>query len=351
MTSTRRLPADWEPHAASILAWPGRTDVWQPYLDLAKTEAAQLAKAIAADEPLILAVREGDLSDHRVEALLDCDNVSALVVPLDDCWARDISPTFAIERGDALAVQFPFNGWGCRFQPHNNDRAFAQTLAEHLGLRLDVAPVTLEGGAITTNGHGVAIAVSPTIVNDNRNPGWKHDQIEEELRQRLGITTMIWLDAGLTGDTDTDGHVDNVAVFGAESTLICQSPAETMNETDRRRVQTNLHQLKAAFEQRGKPIQIIEIPWLPTSSLDSERPCSYLNVCFTNSSLLVPTVGATTDDLALELYQEVFRDRTVVGLPSDALAYGGGGLHCMTAHLPGGVRLDAIQSIQPGATP
>jgi len=333
MTS-RRLHADWEPHAATILAWPGRAEVWDPHLEAARAESAFLAEAIAATEPLILAAQPAHLDDTSLQRLAEFETVTLMPVPLDDCWARDISPLFVADGGDTIAVQFPFNAWGRRFEPYDDDRRFATTLADKLRVPVEIAPLTLEGGAITTDGAGTAIAVLPTIVNTNRNPGWSKGAIEGELSERLGITNLVWLDAGLSGDTDTDGHVDNVAVFANASTVVCQAPAPTMSEIDRCQTRTNISQLHQAFEEMKRPIEIVELPWLPVSRFDGGRPSSYLNIVFTNDAVIVPTVGDDTDDAAISLYTDLFGDRSVVGVPSNALAYGGGGPHCMTAHAP-----------------
>jgi agmatine deiminase len=254
---------------------------------------------------------------------------------LDDCWARDISPIFCISSGNGAlaAVDFRFNSWGGKFEPYDSDADFGLVLSQKMGFERTAVQLVMEGGSFTTDGRGTAIIVEPTILNDNRNPGKVKGDVETVLNQHLGIDTVIWIPFGLLGDTDTDGHVDNVAVFCAQGRIMVQV-APSSGHCDAERLATDLQILSRARDSSGRQLEIVEIPWLPVSQIDVSRPCSYVNVYPTNTDVLVPTVGSDSDELALEIISQAFCGRSAVAIPSSALSYAGGGPHCMTMQIP-----------------
>lgn len=332
----RRLPAEWEPHAGVIAAWPGRPSVWGPHLEAGRQELAELVRCLAASEVVHLAVPAADVGSVLVRELQEHPGVRLLEVPLDDCWARDISPVFVegAATGALGAVDFVFNAWGDRFRPHDSDRAFGGRLATAIGVPCEGSPLVLEGGSISTDGRGTAVLVEPTILNPNRNPGWSVGDVESELRRRLGIERFIWLEAGLSEDTDTDGHVDNVAVFIRPGTILAQAPAPGMASVDVAQMRRNLDTLGSSTDECGRSIEVVEVPWLPRSTISQSRPASYLNLCFTNGPLVVPTTGSADDPRFAELISRVLPGRALAWARSTALAFGGGGPHCMTMQVP-----------------
>lgn len=339
-TSTpRRLPAEWEAHVATIVAWPGRSSVWEEHLQRAQAETLALANEIAKDERVLLAVNPA----RYEELVAQANDLTAEVVPmpLDDCWARDISPFFVFVEGsnDLHAIDFAFNAWGEKFEPHDGDAAFGRAMSEHIGVDHELSDLVLEGGSITTDGAGTAIVVETSVLNQNRNPGRTRDEVEETLGALLGIETVIWLPFGLLGDTDTDGHVDNVAVFCAPARVLVQV-APNASHADAERMSANRIILNRSRDARGRQLDLVEVPWLPVSSLDKSRPCSYVNAYPTNRRILVPAVGDDTDDKAAELLSEAFGWRPPVSIPSNALSYGGGGPHCMTMQIPAFANLE-----------
>jgi agmatine deiminase len=329
-----RLPAEWERHAATIVAWPGRPSVWEDHLSLGQAETMQLIQRVTEAEPVIVAASPV----HYRELARKLDSISGttlVTVPLDDCWARDISPVFTLSenRENPTAIDFRFNAWGEKFKPYSSDANFGQAFSEKLGFDRIAVELVMEGGSITTDGCGTAIIVEPTILNINRNPGIGKEEIEEIFSQYLGIETVIWIPFGLLGDTDTDGHVDNVVVFCGQGRIMVQVPPSP-GHRDTKRLTANIEILTRARDSSGRQFEVVEVPWLPVSQIDASRPCSYVNVYPTNTSVLVPTVGTASDDLALELISEAFGGRSAIPILSNALSYAGGGPHCMTMQVP-----------------
>jgi agmatine deiminase len=191
----------------------------------------------------------------------------------------------------------------------------------------------LEGGSLSTNGLDTAIIVEGTVLNSNRNPGLDKAGAERMLRELLGIEVVIWLPYGLLGDSDTDGHVDNVAVFVSATKVLAQAPPGP-NHPDAARLHANLAVLNRARTADGQSLEVIEVPWLPTSPLDPTRPCSYINIYPLNGQVLIPSVDDPKDEEAAALISSLFPGRTPHLTSSAALAYGGGGPHCMTMQLP-----------------
>ncbi len=325
-------PAEWEPHQSSLVAWPGRPEVWGPHLALGRRETLRLIAAIARTEPVVVAAPpdQAPLIREQAGGLA----VTVLEMPVDDCWARDIAPLFALSAaGEVTAVDFRFNAWGGKFHPFDADADFGRRVASTLGYSCVRSDLVLEGGSLSVDGMGTALLVQDTVLNDNRNPGWTREAVEDALHATLGVERVIWLPYGLLDDTDTDGHVDNVAVFVGPSTVLCQAPP-TAAHPDHDRLVANLAVLKSARTATGSQLDLVEVPWLPVTPLAADRPASYVNTYLSNGQALVPVVGAPSDDAACRLIEHALPMRKVVPVPARALSYGGGGAHCMTMQIP-----------------
>src|SRR4051795_8027062 len=202
-----RMPAEWMPHERTLMAWPCRRELWDGRLADARRETAGVANAVAAFEPVLMVCRPGEASAAR---RLLADAVEIWEAPIDDSWLRDSGPIF---RDDGSGVQFGFNAWGGKFPPWDDDATIAGRLCDHMGMPWERSEMVLEGGAIAVDGAGTLVTTEECLLNPNRNPGWSREQIEGELRERLGAERVVWLPYGLVEDRDTDGHVDLVAAF------------------------------------------------------------------------------------------------------------------------------------------
>jgi agmatine deiminase len=326
------MPAEWAPHERCLMAWPTRRELWGPTWDLARTEYTAVAHAISTFEPVLMVVAPGALQDARDHLGAD---VELAELAIDDSWLRDSGPIFRTSASGArTGVAFRFNSWGERFKPYDNDATIAGRLLDHLGERREDSPMVLEGGAITVDGEGTLITTEQCLLNANRNPHMTRDQIEDELRARLGVRKIIWLPYGHFDDTHTDGHVDGVCAFTAPGHVVVQACA-IPGHPDVERMAANRAVLEASTDADGRPLRITELPYYPAVEVGGSRTVvSYINGYVANGGLVVPTAGHADDPAALELLRDAFGGRETVGVVCRAVAYGGGGIHCITQQVP-----------------
>jgi agmatine deiminase len=321
-----RMPAEWAPHERTIMCWPARETMWQERFTQAQADHAEVANAIAAFEPVLMA------SDprHAAEARRLCgENVEVVEIPIDDSWARDSGPIFVTGDGERAGIQFGFNGWGEKFTPYDDDAQFATRVLETLGeARRDATDFILEGGSITVDGEGTLITTEQCLFEEHRNPQLAREEIEAELRAHLGVERVIWLGLGLVEDDDTDGHVDNICAFVEPGKVVLQTVTDEANP-NYEPSQDNLRRLRDAG------LEVVELPWLPY--VTGEEPAvvvPYTNFYICNGGLIVPTRGEETDAEALALIASLYPGREAVAVAGETLALGGGGVHCITQQVP-----------------
>ncbi len=321
-----RLPAEWEPHERTLIAWPCRVELWGETLAQARADYAAVANAIAQFEPVTMIANPGaDAADARASCAAE---VEVVELPLNDSWLRDCGPIYVRgEDGRRIAVQFRFNAWGEKFPPWDNDATVGRAIAERLGDRVVESAMVLEGGSILTDGQGTLLTTEQCLLNANRNPSLSREQIEAELSARLGVQRVVWLGMGLLEDRDTDGHVDLIAAFTAPGRVLLQMVGEE-NPNHAHCVEN-----RARLEAAG--IEVTELGLLPYGEVAGERvAASYLNFYICNGAVIVPVAGADTDEAALSLIAAAYPGREVVAVPGLVIAYGGGGPHCITQQVP-----------------
>ena len=260
---TLRMPAEWAPHERTIMCWPARESMWGERFAQAQADYAEVANAVAAFEPVLMA------ADPRFsgEARRLCGaGVEVVELPLDDSWARDSGPIFVTgEGGERAGVRFAFNGWGEKFTPYDEDARFAGRVLELLGEPgRDAAPFVLEGGSITVDGEGTLVTTEQCLLEEHRNPELTREEIEAELRAQLGVERVIWLGLGLVEDHDTDGHVDNICAFVAPGRVVLQTVTDEANP-NHAPSQDNLRRLRDAG------LDVVELPWLPYAAAERGR--------------------------------------------------------------------------------
>ena len=315
------MPAEWEPHERSLLAWPGADLVSTRLLTAAKLDYALVAQALAEFEPVLMIARPG----FGAEAEAYCGaGVEIVELPLGEAWLRDTGPIFTRSGSRLVAIDFGFDGWGSTVRA---EEPIGTGLAEHLGLERIEAPLVLEGGSVSTDGEGTLIALEPTIVDERRNPGASRQSCEAVFRGFLGIERTIWLEHGLLEDR-TGGHADNVAVFVAPGRVLCQTVRDR-TDPNHARLEAN----RAALEEAG--LEVVELDVLPYRQWAGRRlPLPYLNFALGNGCVIVPLACLPEDAEGLARMREVFPDREVVGVPATNLARRGGGAHCITLQKP-----------------
>jgi agmatine deiminase len=328
------MPPEWARHERCVMAWPCRVSVWGTHLDAAKREYAAVARAVAAFEPVLLVARPGDGDEAR--RATDGAAIEVVEWPLDDSWTRDVGAIVVTDRarGDRRAgVRFRFNAWGEKFDPYAHDAEFAARMCEWVGIDgYDARPFVLEGGSITVDGAGTLITTEQCLLDPNRNPDLSRRVIEERLRSWLGVERIVWLPFGLVEDWDTDGHVDNVAAFVAPNTVVAQRTTDVDNP-NYERLRRNVEVLHEAG------LHVRELDVLPYATIDEGATSVVVpptNFYQANGALIVPVVADSEDAArALAALRAAVPDREVVGVPGVELAYGGGGVHCITQQVPG----------------
>jgi agmatine deiminase len=321
-----RLPAESEPHERTLMGWPCRLELWGETIEGARDEYATVANAIAEFEPVTMIANPGG---DAVRARAACSAaVEILELPLDDSWLRDCGPIYVLQdAGGRVAVHFRFNAWGGKFPPWDRDAEVGRLVAEALGDAVVSAPIVLEGGSILSDGAGVLLTTEECLLNPNRNPELDRAAIESALSEFLGVERIVWLGMGLVEDRDTDGHVDLIASFIGPGRVLLLSVGD--DNVNARRCRENLERLREAG------IDVVEFPFLPYAEVAGETvAASYLNFYVCNGAVIAPVAGAPTDADALALIGEVYPDREIVAVPGTALAYGGGGPHCITQQVP-----------------
>ncbi len=322
-----RMPAEWMPHERTIMCWPARAELWGDRMDEAREDYAEVAAAIAAFEPVTMAVHPSQEEEAR--AALPAHGVEIVPIPIDDSWARDSGPIFVTDPGRRVrtGVHFRFNGWGEKYPPWDADAAFGRRVLEHLDEAVLPAPIVLEGGSIAVDGEGTLVTTEQCLLEEHRNPGMDQEALEAALADWLGASRVVWLGSGLVEDADTDGHVDNICAFYAPGRAVLQTVEET--NPNFAHCQENRERLEAAG------IDVVELPWLPyVEGRDFEVVVPYLNYYVCNDALIVPVTGADTDEDALALLEDLYPGREAVPVPGPTLAHGGGGVHCITQPIP-----------------
>ncbi len=321
-----RTPAEWEPHERTLMGWPCRAELWGEMIEDARADYALVANAIAAFEPVTMIANPG--TDALAARRACAGAVEVVELGIDDSWLRDSGPIYTYDgEGERVAVHFGFNAWGERFTPFDRDAAVGRLIAERLGDRVVSSAMVLEGGSVLTDGQGTLLSTEQCLLHPNRNPSLSREQIEQELRARLGVERLVWLGMGLLEDRDTDGHVDLIAAFTEPGHVLLVSVDESNANFDR--CQENVERL------RGAGIAVTALPYLPYAKVGGERiAASYLNFYICNGAVIVPVAGGVTDEPALSVIGEAYPGREVVGVPGLILAYGGGGPHCITQQVP-----------------
>jgi agmatine deiminase len=326
-----RMPAEWEPHERCVIAWPVMGDLWGKHYGDACAEYAATIEAISAFEPVTVITSPGTSSSVRAAV----PSVAEIVeMPIDDSWTRDSGPIITVDdAGHRRGVDFAFNGWGGRF-PHELDDASAAKILEHLGIDRLSSPMVLEGGGIAVDGQGTLITTEQCLLNSNRNPSMTKEEIEAELGRTLGVTTVIWLPFGLRETSMTDGHVDGVLSYVRPGVVLAQTYADPEDPVTTR-MAANLKVLRSATDARGRPLEVIEMPYLPYFEFGRERLSTFFaNLYLPSGGVVVPVGEVTVDEPALEVVRHAFPERDVVAVVARTLAHGGGGVHCITQQVP-----------------
>jgi agmatine deiminase len=339
-----RMPAEWEPHAATWLGWPHEVSDWPGKFAAIPWAFAEIVRALSQVERVYLMVQDA-AAEKRVRAILKkagakLDVVDFFQVPTDRGWMRDSGPICVKDTGGEVAYNhFVFNGWA-KYANHKRDaqvvshanRKLKRKVFEprHKGRR-----VVLEGGSIDVNGSGTLLTTEECLLSktQERNAGFTREDYETVFREQFGVTNVLWLGNGIAGD-DTHGHVDDLTRF-VNPTTVVTIVEENSSDANYAALQDNLARLKSMKDQDGNDIQVETLPTPAPVYFDGFRlPASYANFYIANRVVLVPTFNDPNDRVALNILGKHFPGREIVGINCRDLVLGLGTLHCMTQQEP-----------------
>jgi agmatine deiminase len=382
LLSPYRMPAEWEPHASTWLAWPHFKDDWPGKFEPIPWVYAEIIRHLARHERVELVVNDA-AAERRAQKVLDranalSDNVCFHRWPTNRVWTRDSGCTFvhasvtraghvqgalpqtqglsaprplsrakgaaSVEMTDSrestlAAITWRFNAWA-KYSNYQHDEKLGARMAEAAGARI-VQPtfrkkhVVLEGGSIDVNGRGTLLTTEECLLSkvQQRNPTMARKDYEQVFAQYLGISNVIWLGSGIAGD-DTHGHVDDITRFVAPDTVVTVVEAAP-DDPNYEPLRENIRRLRASSDESGNELAIVELPVPAPLIFEGRRlPASYANFYIANGLVLVPVFNDPNDRVALDVLADVFPDRELVGIYSGDLIWGFGALHCMTQQQP-----------------
>jgi agmatine deiminase len=338
------MPAEWEPHESTWLAWPHELTDWPGKFAPITWAFAEIVRLLSQVERVKLLVEDG-ASEKRVRNVLrksgsDLTRVDFLPIPTDRGWMRDSGPIcLKNARGEVAFTNFAFNGWA-KYSNHKKD-AMVVVKANRVLRRRLWQPVqagrrlVLEGGSIDVNGAGTLVTTEECLLSktQERNPGLTREDYARVFRDYLGVSNVLWLRNGISGD-DTHGHVDDLTRFVNPTTLVTVVEHE-QSDANYAALNENLALLKTMKDQDGRPLRIETLPMPAPVFFDGQRlPASYANFYIANKLVLVPTFNDPRDREALCTLASLFPSREVVGVACRDVVLGLGTIHCMTQQQP-----------------
>ncbi len=320
-----QVPAEWARHEAIWTAWPSHADLWQDDLEGARREVAAMVRALAAGD----VVKVLACGDDAVASANNALEGLAEVIPagFGDIWLRDTGPIFAVAAERLVALRFANNGWGGKYELPGDDRV-GDVVAQAAGAAIIRFGFVLEGGALEHNGSGLILTTRQCVLNANRNGGWSESQAEGLLLKAFHAKRVLWLEDGLQND-HTDGHIDNLARFVAEDTVLCQAPSGD-DDPNARLYDT----IAEALHAMGLKVRRIPSPGRICNVKGEVMPASHMNFIIGNEAVVVPVYNKRYGSEAVRALQELFADRKVTGVDSNHLLAGGGSFHCITQQQP-----------------
>lgn len=339
------MPAEWEPHEATWLAWPHNRDDWPGKIAAIYWVYAEIVRHLHRHELVRLIVSDAakEKQARRVLGQAGVEDFSRIefhCFPTDRSWVRDTGPLFVANGVETAATCWRFSAWA-KYPNWRRDDRVAGKIANRLGTKTwepkhNGRRAVLEGGAVDVNGLGSMLATEECLLSSDtqqRNPGMTRDDYEAIFRDYLGVESVLWLGNGIVGD-DTHGHVDDLARFVGPRTIVTVVEADSA-DANYEPLQDNLRRLKRMRNQDGRRFKIVELPMpRPLTFAGLRLPASYANFYIANGLVLVPTFNDPNDRIALGILADLFPDREIIGIHSVDFAWGFGTLHCSTQQQP-----------------
>jgi len=335
---TYRMPAEWEPQEAVWFSWPHNRDTWPDDLDAVREDLYPAVRVISAHQRVFINVSDRKTADViRQQSGANQANLAFFDIKTNDAWCRDHGATFVFRSdGDStqrVAINWGYNAWGGKWPPFDLDQKVACAMAESVGNECVTVNKIIEGGALETNGAGILLTTASCVLNANRNPDLTQSEAEDLFRTYLGVRDIIWLDGEIEGD-DTDGHIDNIARFVDERTVVCGAIGDPASSGATERAET-LKRLRSYRTPDDQSLNVVEIPMPQTLFHNgSVLPASHLNFLITNETVLLPVFGGESDAEALSIVEHLFPNRDVIPLYCSRIVRGLGAIHCLTQQVP-----------------
>ena len=333
------MPAEWEPQVAVWLSWPHKHASWPGQFRPVPATFAQIAAQITRFQEV--RINAATALQSRAKQLCELAGANMTRVrfynhPTNDAWCRDHGPIFVKHRktGEVAITDWRYNAWGDKYPPYDLDNEIPPSIARKLQLRRFENDMVLEGGSIDVNGRGLLLTSEQCLLNKNRNPHLSRAQIEKNLREYLGVKTILWVGDGIVGD-DTDGHIDDITrFFKPDGFITCLEP--NTRDPNHRILEDNLDRLRTFRTAGGKKFEIVTLPMPKPFAFKGQRvPASYANFLIINDAVLVPTFQQPERDAAAcEIIGGCFPRREVVPIDCYHLIWGLGTLHCISQQQP-----------------
>jgi agmatine deiminase len=340
-----RMPAEWEPHAATWLAWPHYRGDWPGKFDTIPWVYAEIVRHLTRHERVELIVNNAAAQKVVRKVLEKANALNGKVRfhewPTNRVWTRDSGCTFVTGgAGGLTAIKWRFNAWA-KYPNYQHDEKIGSRMGKTARSR-EIRPifgkhrVVLEGGSLEVNGRGTLLTTEECLLSQvqQRNPGMKREDYEKVFSEYLGTGNVIWLGSGIAGD-DTHGHVDDITRFVSPDTVVT-AVEPNPDDPNYKPLRENIRRLRSATDQDGKPLSIVELPMPGPVVFEGRRlPASYANFYVANGIVVVPVFNDPNDRIALDTLADLFPEREVVGIYSGDLIWGFGAMHCMTQQQPG----------------
>jgi agmatine deiminase len=334
------FPAEFAPQQAMWLSWPHKEESWPGKIQTIYSPYAQFVKEVALGQEVHINVADAAMQDfatlHLVQAGVAMDKIHFHFFPTNDAWCRDHGPAFLINsKADIpkVLVKWNYNAWGEKYPPHDLDNQIPVRIAKELGIPYFTPDIVMEGGSVEFNGNGTLLTSKACLLNPNRNPHLSQAQIEKFLCDYYGVKHILWVGDGILGD-DTDGHIDDITRFVNADTVVTVVE-ERKSDGNYEILQENLHLLKEMRLEDGKQLNVVELPMPSPVIWEGQRlPASYANFYIANEVVVVPTFRDKNDQKALDILEECFPSRRVVGIDSTDIIWGLGSFHCLSQQEP-----------------
>jgi agmatine deiminase len=343
------FPAEFAPQRALWLSWPHKEESWPGKIHTIYHSYCEFILQVADHQKVCINVKDESMKAFALAQLKNAvyaqkvtnleyllSQITFYFNPTNDAWCRDHGPAFLLNHNskEKAIVDWGYNAWGDKYPPYDLDDVIPTLIGKQLELPVFNPGIVMEGGSVEFNGKGTLLTSKACLLNQNRNPHLNQSQIEKYLMDYYGVEHILWVNDGIIGD-DTDGHIDDITRFVNEDTVVTVIE-ENKNDENHPILKENLELLQKMRLENGKQLNIVELPMPKTVIYDDQiLPASYANFYIANEKVIVPTFRDDKNDIkALDILQDCFKSRKVIGIDSTDIIWGLGSFHCLSQQEP-----------------